>query len=78
MTLSQKWAVFGWLFLSLGIGLGAWWAYVVLSFGGYWAWDAVENTSLVPWLTATALLHAMTLYKSRGLFKRWALGARRR
>ena len=71
---SQKWAVFGWLFLSLGIGLGAWWAYVVLSFGGYWAWDAVENTSLVPWLTATALLHAFTLYKSRGLFKRWALG----
>jgi cytochrome c-type biogenesis protein CcmF len=71
---SQKWAVFGWLFLSLGIGLGAWWAYVVLSFGGFWAWDAVENTSLVPWLTATALLHSFTLYKSRGLFKRWALG----
>ena len=71
---AQKWAVFGWLFLSLGIGLGAWWAYVVLSFGGYWAWDAVENTSLVPWLTATALLHSFTLYKARGLFKRWALG----
>jgi cytochrome c-type biogenesis protein CcmF len=71
---AQKWAVFGWLFLSLGIGLGAWWAYVVLSFGGYWAWDPVENTSLVPWLTATALLHSLTLYKSRGLFKRWALG----
>lgn len=74
VTLSQKWAVAGWLFLSLGIGLGAWWAYVVLSFGGYWGWDAVENTSLVPWLTATALLHAFTLYKSRGLFKHWALG----
>jgi cytochrome c-type biogenesis protein CcmF len=71
---SQKWAVFGWLFLSLGIGLGAWWAYVVLSFGGYWAWDPVENTSLVPWLTATALLHSFTLYKTRGLFKRWSLG----
>jgi len=71
---SQKWAVAGWLFLSLGIGLGAWWAYVVLSFGGYWAWDPVENTSLVPWLTATALLHSFTLYKSRGLFKHWALG----
>ena len=58
----------------LGIGLGAWWAYVVLSFGGYWAWDAVENTSLVPWLTATALLHSFTLYKARGLFRsagRW-------
>jgi cytochrome c-type biogenesis protein CcmF len=71
---SQKWGVAGWLFLSLGIGLGAWWAYVVLSFGGYWAWDPVENTSLVPWLTATALLHSMTLYRTRGLFKRWALG----
>ncbi len=71
---AQKWAVFGWLFLSLGIGLGAWWAYVVLSFGGYWAWDPVENTSLVPWLTATALLHSFTLYKARGLFKRWSLG----
>jgi cytochrome c-type biogenesis protein CcmF len=74
VTLSQKWAVAGWLFLSLGIGLGAWWAYVVLSFGGYWGWDPVENTSLVPWLAATALLHAFTLYKSRGLFKHWALG----
>jgi cytochrome c-type biogenesis protein CcmF len=73
VRLSQKWAVAGWLFLSLGIGLGAWWAYVVLSFGGYWAWDPVENTSLVPWLTATALLHAFTLYKARGLFKHWAL-----
>jgi len=62
VTLSQKWAVAGWLFLSLGIGLGAWWAYVVLSFGGYWGWDPVENTSLVPWLTATALLHAFSLY----------------
>jgi len=75
VTLSQKWAVFGWLFLSLGIGLGAWWAYVVLSFGGFWAWDPVENTSVVPWLTATAMLHAMTLYRTRGIFKRWALGA---
>jgi len=70
---AQKWGVAGWLFLSLGIGLGAWWAYVVLSFGGYWGWDPVENTSLVPWLTATALLHAFTLYKARGLFKHWAL-----
>ena len=74
VQLSQKWTVVGWLFLSLGIGLGAWWAYVVLSFGGFWAWDAVENTSLVPWLTATALLHAMTLYRTRGIFKRWAIG----
>ncbi len=74
VTGARKWAVGGWLMLTLGIGLGAWWAYVVLAFGGYWAWDPVENTSLVPWLTATALLHSMTLYARRGVFKRWALG----
>jgi cytochrome c-type biogenesis protein CcmF len=74
VKLSQKWAVFGWLALSLGIGLGAWWAYVVLSFGGYWGWDPVENTSLVPWLAATAMLHSFTLYRTRGIFKHWALG----
>jgi cytochrome c-type biogenesis protein CcmF len=73
VKLSQKWTVTGWLFLSLGIGLGAWWAYVVLGYGGYWGWDPVENTSLIPWLTATALLHSMHLYAKRGIFKRWAL-----
>jgi cytochrome c-type biogenesis protein CcmF len=71
--LSQKWTVAGWLFLSLGIGLGAWWAYVVLSWGGYWGWDPVENTSLIPWLTATALLHSMNLYVKRGIFRRWTI-----
>ena len=70
---SQRWALGGWLFLSLGIGLGAWWAYVILSWGGYWGWDPVENTSFIPWLTATALLHSFTLYRRRGLFKHWAL-----
>jgi cytochrome c-type biogenesis protein CcmF len=74
VKLTQKWTVIGWLFLSLGIGLGAWWAYVVLSFGGYWNWDPVENTSFIPWLTATALLHASTLYIRQGIFKRWTLG----
>ena len=69
---AQRWAVAGWLFLSLGIGLGAWWAYVILSWGGYWGWDPVENTSLVPWLTATALLHSFALYRRRAIFKRWA------
>jgi len=68
---SQKWTIAGWAFLTLGIGLGAWWAYVVLSWGGYWGWDPVENTSLIPWLTATALLHSMTLYRRRGLLRRW-------
>jgi cytochrome c-type biogenesis protein CcmF len=70
---AQRWAVAGWLFLSLGIGLGAWWAYVVLSWGGYWGWDPVENTSLVPWLTATALLHSLIVYRRRGLLPRWTL-----
>ena len=70
---AQKWTVAGWAFLTLGIGLGAWWAYVVLSWGGYWGWDPVENTSLIPWLTATALLHSMNLYRRRGLLRRWTL-----
>jgi cytochrome c-type biogenesis protein CcmF len=73
VTDAQKWTIAGWAFLSLGIGLGAWWAYVVLSWGGYWGWDPVENTSLIPWLTATALLHSMNLYRKRGIFKHWTL-----
>jgi len=71
---AQRWAVAGWLLLSLGIGLGAWWAYVVLSWGGYWGWDPVENTSLVPWLTATALVHSLLVYRRRGQLARWTLG----
>ena len=70
---SQRWTVAGWALLSLGIGLGAWWAYVVLSWGGYWGWDPVESTSLIPWLTATALLHSANLSVKRGVFKRWTL-----
>jgi cytochrome c-type biogenesis protein CcmF len=71
---AQRWAVAGWLLLSLGIGLGAWWAYVVLSWGGYWGWDPVENTSLVPWLTATALVHSLLVYRRRGQLARSTLG----
>ena len=70
---SQRWTIAGWTLLSLGIGLGAWWAYVVLSWGGYWGWDPVESTSLIPWLTATALLHSANLSVKRGVFKRWTL-----
>ncbi len=70
---AQRWTIAGWALLTLGIGLGAWWAYVVLSWGGYWGWDPVENTSLIPWLTATALLHSMTLYRQRGVLRRWTL-----
>src|SRR6266487_4043216 len=53
----RKWTLLSWLFLSIGICLGMWWAYVELGWGGYWAWDPVENASLLPWLTMTAFLH---------------------
>ena len=66
--------VFAWLFLGAGIGLGAIWAYVVLGWGGYWAWDPVENASLLPWLTGVGLLHSFTVYRRRNGFKRWAVG----
>jgi len=65
--------VFSWLFLGAGIGLGSVWAYVVLGWGGYWAWDPVENASLLPWLTGVGLLHSFTIYRRRDSFKRWAI-----
>ena len=65
--------VFSWLSLGIGIGLGAIWAYVVLGWGGFWAWDPVENASLLPWLTGVALLHSFTVYRRRGGFKKWAV-----
>jgi len=77
---SKKWVeivdritVFSWLFLGIGIGLGSIWAYVVLGWGGYWAWDPVENASLLPWLTGVGLLHSFTVYRRRDGFKRWAI-----
>ena len=70
---SQRYAVVAWWFLGLGIGLGSVWAYVVLGWGGYWGWDAVENASLLPWLVGLALLHSMTVYRQRGAFKRWSI-----
>lgn len=65
--------VFAWVFLGIGIGLGSVWAYVVLGWGGYWAWDPVENASLLPWLTGVGLLHSFTMYRRRGAFKTWAI-----
>jgi len=65
--------VFSWLFLGAGIGLGSVWAYVVLGWGGYWAWDPVENASLLPWLTGVGLIHSFTVYRRRDGFKRWAV-----
>jgi cytochrome c-type biogenesis protein CcmF len=70
---SSRYTLVSWLFLGIGIGLGAIWAYVELSFGGYWGWDPVENASLLPWGAAVALVHSMTNYRQRGTMKRWTV-----
>ena len=70
----RKWTIVSWIFLSVGITLGMWWAYVELGWGGYWAWDPVENASLLPWLTMTAFLHSVMIQEKRGMLKRWNLG----
>lgn len=70
---AQRYALFSWLFLGIGIGLGSVWAYVVLGWGGYWGWDAVENASLFSWLVGVALIHSFTVYRQRGAFKRWSV-----
>ena len=67
----RKWTILSWLFLSIGITLGMWWAYVELGWGGYWAWDPVENASFLPWLTMTAFLHSVMIQEKRGMLKRW-------
>lgn len=66
-------ALFSFIFLTAGIGLGAVWAYVVLGWGGYWGWDPVENASLLSWLTSVAMIHSFTVYRKRGIMKGWAL-----
>ena len=70
---AQRYALFSWFFLGVGIGLGAVWAYVVLGWGGYWGWDPVENASLLSWLVGVALIHSFTVYRQRGAFKRWSV-----
>ncbi len=72
VVLSDRITVFSWLLLGVGIGLGSVWAYYELAFGGYWAWDPVENASLLPWLTGVGLLHSMTVYRRRDGFRGWA------
>src|SRR6266571_4083919 len=62
-----------WVFLTIAIMLGGWWAYEVLGWGGYWAWDPVENASLLPWLTATAALHSIVVLERRGVLKGWTV-----
>jgi cytochrome c-type biogenesis protein CcmF len=69
----RKWTLLSWLFLSVGICLGMWWAYVELGWGGYWAWDPVENASFLPWLTMTAFLHSVMVQEKRGMLKKWNL-----
>jgi cytochrome c-type biogenesis protein CcmF len=70
---ARRWTLAAWLFLGLGILLGMRWAYDVLGWGGYWGWDPVENAGLLPWLTATALLHGTVMQKQRGSFRVWNL-----
>jgi len=70
----RTWTVASWFVLGVGILLGAQWAYVELGWGGYWAWDPVENASLMPWLTAAAFMHSVMVQERRGMFKMWNMG----
>jgi cytochrome c-type biogenesis protein CcmF len=67
----RRWALVSWFFLTVGITLGMWWAYVELGWGGYWAWDPVENASFLPWLTCTAFLHSIMIQEKRGMLRKW-------
>ncbi len=67
----RRWSLLSWFFLTVGIALGMWWAYVELGWGGYWAWDPVENASLLPWLTGTAFLHSIMIQEKRGMLRKW-------
>src|SRR6476469_1140828 len=73
LTETRRTTLVAWGFLSIGIVLGAWWSYEVLGWGGYWAWDPVENASLLPWLTATAFLHSVIVQERRGMLRVWNL-----
>jgi cytochrome c-type biogenesis protein CcmF len=69
--ITRRWTMIAWCFQSVGILLGAHWAYAVLGWGGYWAWDPVENASLLPWITGTAFLHSVMMQEKRGMMKVW-------
>ncbi len=71
IKLTRRWTLSAWAFLSLAIIAGMWWSYEVLGWGGYWAWDPVENASFMPWLTATAFLHSVMVQERRGMLKLW-------
>ena len=70
---SRPWTVAAWMFLTLGIALGSWWAYYELGWGGWWFWDPVENASFMPWLVGTALIHSLAATEKRGVFKNWTV-----
>ena len=70
---TRPWTTLSWMFLTLGIMLGSWWAYYELGWGGWWFWDPVENASFMPWLVGTALIHSLAVTERRGLFKSWTL-----
>ena len=70
---TRPWTTVAWLFLTVGIALGSWWAYYELGWGGWWFWDPVENASFMPWLMGTALIHSLAVTEKRGLFKSWTL-----
>ena len=68
---THRWSIVAWTFLTLGLLLGAWWSYEVLGWGGYWAWDPVENAALIPWLVTTAFIHSAVVQRRRGMLQAW-------
>jgi cytochrome c-type biogenesis protein CcmF len=73
ITTTRRWTIIAWYFLSLGLLIGGWWSYHVLGWGGYWAWDPVENAAFMPWLTGTALLHSVMIQERRRMMRLWNL-----
>ena len=71
LTLTRRWTIVAWYFLSLGLLIGGWWSYHVLGWGGYWAWDPVENAAFMPWLTGTAFLHSVMIQERRRMLRLW-------
>jgi cytochrome c-type biogenesis protein CcmF len=71
ITTTRRWTIVAWYFLSLGLLIGGWWSYHVLGWGGYWAWDPVENAAFMPWLTGTALLHSVMIQERRRMLRLW-------
>ncbi len=73
LTTTRRWTILAWYFLSLGLLIGGWWSYHVLGWGGYWAWDPVENAAFMPWLTGTAFLHSVMIQERRRMLRLWNL-----